>query len=223
MNSIKPIPLELWTSFLTDVRSQLSTHVFETWLRPVRCRDFTDGVITLEVRDQFSRDWLHDHYLDFIRDRLSNQLEQPVAVEWSINPNLQTDEPAPAIIDSEPSTVSDSIDSSPSHLRQLNKRYVFDSFVAGPSNQFAFAACKAVAETPGKVYNPLFLFGRTGLGKTHLASAIGHQILQDRRQCRVIYTSSEQFTNEVVNAVLGGKLIEFQAKYRNHCDVLVID
>ncbi len=110
-----------------------------------------------------------------------------------------------------------------SQHRTLNSRYTFDTFVCGPSNQFALAAARAVGSNPGQSYNPLFLFGRVGLGKTHLLSAVGHQILSEAPATQIVYTSSEQFTNEVVNAVLGGKLEDFRAKYRNNCDVLLID
>ena len=213
-----------WERFLDTIQPVLSVHVFETWLRPIRCQGLINGVVTLEVRDQFSQDWLSDHYLDFIRDGLSKQIGESVAIEWSINPELKTKEaPEPIPISEKTPTVSDSIESDGGSRKQLNKRYVFGTFVAGPSNEFGYAACQAVAENPGKAYNPLFLFGKTGLGKTHLVSAIGHQILQGQEDLRVIYTSSEQFTNEVVNAVLGAKLAEFQKKYRTQCDVLLID
>jgi chromosomal replication initiator protein len=105
----------------------------------------------------------------------------------------------------------------------LNPRYQFETFVCGPSNQFAFAASKAVADKPGQSYNPLFLFGRVGLGKTHLVTAIGQHVLRANPATRVIYTSSEQFTNEVVNAVLGNKLEQLHQKYRDKCEVLLID
>ena len=215
---------ELWLDFLESVRSKLSSHVLETWLRPVRCNGLENGVVILEVRDQFFRDWLKDHYLDFIRNGLSQHLGQKITIDWHINPEMagrveesvpETEKPA--------ATVASSIDDGLEKRRQLNKRYVFDSFVCGPSNQFAFAACKAVAKNPGQSYNPLFIFGGVGLGKTHLLSAIGHRILQDRPRANVIYTSSEQFTNEVINAVLGSKLEEFRSKYRSNCDVILMD
>ena len=109
------------------------------------------------------------------------------------------------------------------YSKQFNTRYTFDTFIAGPSNQLAFAGSKAVAENPASSYNPLFLFGGVGLGKTHLISAIGQQILQDRPGARVIYTSAEQFVNEVIAAVRFSKLEEFHAKYRRNCDVILID
>jgi len=213
---------ELWRAFLESASAQVSSYVLETWLRPIRCVDYADGRIRLEVRDRFARDWLNDHYLDYIRDGLAQVLGEAPAVEWNINAELNpplatsaTETAAP-----EPTLEVPAVENR--HL-QLNARYTFSTFVSGPSNQFAVAACKAVAEHPAESYNPLFLFGCSGLGKTHLLSAIGHQILEDRPSTRIIYTSSEQFVNEVVNAVRFSKLDEFHAKYRRSCDVILMD
>jgi chromosomal replication initiator protein len=216
----------LWEDFLESVRPKLSSHVLETWLRPVRCTEFAGGKAVLEVRDQFFRDWLTDHYNDFIRDGLSAHAGEKVCIEWSINPAMgggRVEQSAASEQLPQPPTVAESINDGAEKRRPLNRRYIFDSFVCGPSNQFAFAACKAVAQNPGNSYNPLFIFGGVGLGKTHLLSAIGHQILTDNPKANVIYTSSEQFTNEVINAVLGSKLEDFRNKYRSNCDVILID
>lgn len=216
---------ELWLRFLATVRPKLSAHVVDTWLVPVRCSSYADSVVTLEVRDQFFKDWLTDHYLDFIRDGLSVEAGETVAIEWRVNPSLahgaQAAKPEP--LADETSGVSESIERGGERRRALNSRYVFETFVPGPSNQFAFAACKAVAENPASSYNPLFLFGGVGLGKTHLLSAIGHQVLRQKPDAKIIYTSSEQFMNEVINAVRFSKLDEFHHKYRKNCDVLLMD
>ncbi len=217
---------DLWVDFLESVRNKISRHVLETWLRPVRCSHFEKGTVVLEVRDQFLRDWLKDHYLDFIRNGLAEHLGEKISIDWRINPDMpgREEETAAETEREEPQpTVAESINDGQEKRRHLNKRYVFDSFVCGPSNQFAFAACKAVAKNPGQSYNPLFIFGGVGLGKTHLLSAIGHRILQDNPRANVIYTSSEQFTNEVINAVLSSKLEEFRSKYRSNCDVILMD
>jgi chromosomal replication initiator protein len=218
-------PEDLWQGFLTQVQGKLSSYVLETWLKPVRCTTFENGTVTLEVRDQFFRDWLADHYLDFIRNELSAISGETLAIEWAVSPEPRqqtTVSVAPAHIEDEGSGVSESIDHSEKR-RQLNPRYVFETFVPGPSNQFAFAACKAVAENPALSYNPLFIFGGVGLGKTHLLSAIGHHILKQKPDTRIIYSSSEQFMNEVINAVRFSKLDEFHHKYRKNCDVLLMD
>ncbi len=216
-------PSAVWTAFIQAAEPQISRHVLETWLKPIRCLSIAAGTAILEVRDQFARDWLNDHYIDFIREGLERAANDNLAIEWVINPKRGAEAELPRELPAEESSVTDSIDQDESRRRQLNPRYVFETFVSGPSNAFAFAACRAVAENPAGAYNPLFIFGGVGLGKTHLLSAIGHQILRDRPRTRIIYTSSEQFVNEVINAVRFSKLDEFHAKYRRHCDVILMD
>ena len=234
----------IWESFLSEHEPSLSSHVLNTWLRPIRFEGLQNSTITLAVRDQFFRDWLSDHYVDFIVEGLSKKIGTPVTIEWEIDPDLVQNEPPETETSTSPEKEEEvpednkenepdlaspkpiqSLGNStrPKRYNQLNSRYKFDAFVCGPSNEFALAATKAVASNPGQSYNPLFLFGRVGLGKTHLLSSVGHQILIHNPKAKVVYTSSEQFTNEVVNAVLGGKLEDFRVKYRNNCDVLLID
>jgi chromosomal replication initiator protein len=227
----------LWQSFLDALRPKISNHVIDTWLKPVRLISYTRGIATLQVRDQFFKDWLTDHYLDLIKTGLTQVSGEPVIIDWDLNPELGSSSKEIPVLETSvlaqpavghpaspsPVSVRESLDDGAEHTRQLNKRYLFSQFVCGPSNEFAFAACKAVADNPGVNYNPLFIFGGVGLGKTHLLSAIGHQILESKPESRIIYTSSEQFTNEVINAVLGGRLDDFRAKYRTMCDVLLID
>lgn len=223
---------ELWNGFLAAAAGKISAHVIDSWLSPIRCARYENSTVYLEVRDQFARDWVRDHHIDFIREELSAVAGETVAVDWIINPELRlADAPSmeedPAASQPAPQRttvgVTETVDSQQRESRQLNSRYIFDTFVAGPSNQFAFAACKAVAENPAVSYNPLFLFGGVGLGKTHLLSAIGHQILKDKPRSRIIYTSSEAFVNEVINAVRFSKLDEFHNKYRRNCDVFLVD
>lgn len=213
--------VDAWERFLARIENKLSAHVVDTWLRPVYVARIENGTATLEVRDQFARDWLVDHYLDFLRDGLSQEVGEPLAIEWVINA-ARFAAPAAAMVE-ETSVSETAEDVGSERRRQLNPRYLFETFVAGPSNQFALAACRAVAENPAASYNPLFIFGGVGLGKTHLLCAIGHQILRDRPQTRIIYTSSEQFVNEVINAVRFSRLDEFHAKYRRNCDVFLVD
>ncbi len=209
-------PEELWRAFLVHAKERVSGHVYETWLKPLRCAEIAGETVRLEVRDQFSRDWLCDHYCDFIRDGLAELLGAAIAVDLVVNPALAVrSEPDPE----EPQQV----ESTKERRVHLNPRYIFSSFVSGPSNQFALAAARAVADKPALSYNPLFLFGGTGLGKTHLLSAIGHQVLASKPEAKIIYTSSEQFMNEVVNAVRFSTMDAFHQKYRRNCDILLID
>jgi chromosomal replication initiator protein len=216
-------PQGIWKAFLDASKDKISKHVFDTWLAPVRATALTETTLTLEVRDQFFRDWLNDHYLDFIRSGLKQLTQQELAIDWVTNPTPVTHD-APGIEFSEQEAQHAQAASAPSASQlQLNPRYEFDSFVPGRSNEFAFAACKAVADKPALAYNPLFLFGGTGLGKTHLLNAIGHEILKKQPRVRILYTTSEQFVNEVINGVRFNKLDEFHNKYRRSCDVLLMD
>ncbi|MEE8409761.1 MAG: chromosomal replication initiator protein DnaA [Myxococcota bacterium] len=216
-------PKQAWGAFLESIGPEISGHVLETWFKPIRCLELAGDTAVLEVRDRFSRDWLNDHYIDFLRERLSAIVGTTLAIEWVLNPERAIPDESIEALPDEPSSVSESIHPSHDRGRQLNSRYVFDTFVAGPSNQFALAACKAVAENPAVSYNPLFVFGGVGLGKTHLLCAIGHYILKEKPRSRIIYTSSEQFMNEVVEAVRFSKLPEFHARYRRNCDVILMD
>lgn len=291
----KPSPSSLWERFLRAIEPKLSAHVIDNWLRPVRCANFDGEIVTLEVRDEFFRNWLSDHYLDFVRDHLVEILHSPVSVALLVNTSLpggvtagQSDRPegaanskpaSPEASDaSEPpptprsrkknsrhaaanndvASLAPTVKEAPSSpytnapsqsrgadksrkrkggkrtaadaaleaslgQRQLNERYTFDRFVEGPSNHFASAACRAAADNPGHSYNPLFIFGGVGLGKTHLLSAIGHHIRSKDKTARVHYTSSEQFTSDVINSVLSSRLEEFRERTRDGIDVLLMD
>ena len=237
---------ELWVGFINSIRQSLSNHVIQTWLEPALCVGNDGTTFQLAVRDSFARDWLANHYLAFIHDGLTRFTGHETVVELHVVPELflntdaedtdldENEEPeatnlglvAPEDeeeLSSPIRIVRESLDPDRASTRQLNARYTFDQFVCGPSNQFAYAATKAVAGKPGQSYNPLFIFGGVGLGKTHLLTAIGHQVLRERPGARVVYTTAEQFTNEVVHAVMGGKLEEFRSKYRKNADLLLID
>ena len=228
-------------SFIDSIRGKLSGHVVQTWLEPTLCTGLAEATLELAVRDSFARDWLTNHYLEFIRDGLTQFRAQSTVVQLVVAPELfvtPDEEPLVDELECEEETLShtsatpgsppvrvvhESIDPARDGGRQLNYRYTFDEFVIGPSNQFAHAATRAVAAKPGQSYNPLFIFGGVGLGKTHLLTAIGHHVLAEKPGARVVYTTAEQFTNEVVHAVMGGELEEFRSKYRKNADLLLID
>jgi chromosomal replication initiator protein len=268
----KPDPSALWKQFLRVVEPKLSAHVIDNWLRPVRCTGFDGEIVTLEVRDDFFRNWLLDHYFELLRSHLADLVHAPISVVVTVQAaatantaaakgakagapepparapaakagaetgptagrsrpaNDDRDRPQPPKLPAnkrrgkaKKSSAADlALEASLKH-RPLNDRYTFERFVEGPSNHFASAACRAAAENPGHSYNPLFIFGGVGLGKTHLLSAIGHHIRGRDRQARVHYTSSEQFTSDVINAVLSGRLEEFRERTRDGIDVLLID
>jgi chromosomal replication initiator protein len=220
---------QLWPSVLVAIEKRVSPKNFGTWVRPLKFVGQEGNTVYLGVPDRFTRDWIKDHgFKDIIQEEFSSLAPQEVRVvlrilespgpEQSSTPDPEAAQ-APEV---QPATES-AVGSSPVRDVGLNPRYTFDQFVVGPSNQLAYAAAMNVAENPGTTYNPLFLYGGAGLGKTHLLNAIGHQILRDRPGARVIYTSTETFVNEFISTIRFMKTDEFRNKYRGNCDVLLID
>ena len=216
----------LWERALDDLRGRLSADSFETWLAPVQCEGIADEVVTLRIPNRFFQDWLSAHYLDLILDTLRRESgEAGLRVRWEVDENLQerVSEPPP-----EPAITKAHSPSRPPSAghrvtADLNPKYSFDNFVVGPSNQLAHAASVAAGTEPGKRYNPLFIYGGVGLGKTHLVNAIGHRITADRPNVRILYLSAERFTNEFIWALQNHRINEFRERYRSNCDVLLMD
>jgi chromosomal replication initiator protein len=176
--------------------------------------------ITLEVANEFYEIWLKDNYLGVLQDALAIPAGRRLQVKFRINGQLTPSAPAPTRI---AKTVEPAVERAVSHSDLiLNPKNTFDTFVVGANNNFACAAARAVAEAPGKSYNPLFLYGGTGLGKTHLLHAIGQHVAGNKKGARVAYVSSEKFTNEYIDSLQNNKLVTFRKKYRQ-TDVLLID
>lgn len=215
-------PLQLWQHILKILSNELNNDMsFNTVLKPSRLAALNDGRAVIEVPNDFIKSVIERRYLNLIKDIFNSVLKQNTSVEVRINPTgfdselVQENLP---ISDDTSEVKSFSDDLTPS----LNQKYTFDTFVVGNSNRFAHAASQAVAESPAKAYNPFFIYGGVGLGKTHLMHAIGHYILQQDPNCKVVYLSSEKFTNELINSIRDDKNVEFRNKYRT-IDVLLID
>ena len=220
---------ELWERALQDLRGQLSAENFETWLAPVRCVKADPESLVLRIPNRFFQDWISAHYLPMVLDSLARETGRPIEkVEWEVDEGLQ-DEVLPPPPSPEPlpaaSTKSTARIPGPEArvTADLNPKYSFDSFVVGPSNQLAHAASIAAGTEPGKRYNPLFIYGGVGLGKTHLVNAIGHRISADNPKARILYLSAERFTNEFIWSLQNHRINEFRARYRDGCDVLLMD
>ena len=205
---MKKDELELLNNAKNLLKEEMANISFTTWINPLEIKEMTDKRIVLLVSTKFQKDVIQKKYLDLIKNTfsyLTNKeyeittycTEESGAVESSTRQNLNS-------------------------LTGLNPNYTFDSYVVGSNNRFAQAAALAVAEAPATSYNPLFLYGGVGLGKTHLMQAIGNQILQDFSDKKVLYVTSEKFTNEFINCIKDNKNEEFRNKYRN-MDVLLID
>jgi chromosomal replication initiator protein len=203
--------MDTWQTVLEIVEKKINQQSYNTWFKPTQLVKHDEKALYVRVPNAFFQDWLNDH-IDVVLDAAR------LAGMGSVNVVYITEKAPtePTIPSSQGRLDFDSIDNT------LNPKYTFDTFVVGSSNQFAHAAALAVAEKPSKAYNPLFLYGGVGLGKTHLMHAIGHMIKLNNKHLRLTYISSEKFTNEVINAIRYDKMLSFQERYRNN-DVLLID
>ena len=206
----------LWKEIEAHLKNRLGTTVFDTWLSPLKPRQINETTVVLEAPDDFFRDWVEKYYKVAIQEAIKQTSKQTIAVLLETNPQAQNMPSTPGLVKTKTSTPG------PSNNLPLNPRYTFENFVVGPSNRHAHAYSLAVAEAPAKVYNPLFIYGGVGLGKTHLMQAICNHIKQQTQGLRIYYIASERFTNELIDAIQHHSTAAFRQKYRN-VDVLVID
>ena len=223
------VTVTIWDQVLSRIEGQVGKHSFSTWFKPTSL--LTDGGNSLSIRvpNLLFVEWLPKHYsvvlaealrevgrgdakLVFVPDMAGASAEDNKAAAVLNSPSPEFEEPA----DTSPRRDADP------RAGSLIPRYTFDSFIVGPSNQFAHAACRAVAETPSRSYNPLFIHGGVGLGKTHLMHAIGHYVVQHHPGLSLLYISSERFMNEMINAVRFDRILDFRSRYRS-VDVLLVD
>jgi chromosomal replication initiator protein len=240
---------DVWNDILKFVENRLNKHIFDSWFRPIQLDERDDNEKVLYLRaGRVTKDWVTLYYADLLEQAVTSAKIGNYRVEWRIDPNETAEarfsempDPdffpaaeqsfaaaAAADVSSQSKTLSMSgggptnfLDLEPIE-NSLNPKYTFEKFVVGTSNQFAHAASLAAAETPGKTYNPLFIYGGVGLGKTHLMHAIGHSVKERNRHLRVSYITSEKFMNELINAIRYDKTQSFREKYRS-IDVLLMD
>ena len=213
----------MWNDALVYIQEKVPKQVFETWFTPVVLDRIEETTAYLAVPNKFFGEWLGEHYRDLLTEAVSAaQGGGHLDVSFVIN-NKATSSPSPSQQEHVPADTAGRgfVASRSKRGVQLNPKYTFKSFVVGAGNQFAHAACMAVAEQPAKAYNPLFLYGGVGLGKTHLLNAIGNY-LAERSDLRIAYLTTEQFTNEVINSIRYDKMIDLRKRYRN-VDMLMID
>ena len=207
---------EIWKQAVTLIDKRIDRHSFETWILPISPAAMDDATFTLGVPSKFFATWIEEHHQDIIREAIMEVTGQSLDLIFNI---LSTDSrPLEAVSEAPPQ---------PTRRRTadgtfLNPKYTFRSFVVGSSNKFAHAAALAVAEKPALAYNPLFIYGGVGLGKTHIMQAIGNHVLDTKFEIRVCYVSAEKFMNEMIYSIQHGSTISFRNKYRG-MDVLLID
>ena len=203
----------LWAQLLESISRKLPPAVFDSWVRPCRLLAVEGDHLRIGAPNPFSRDWLAQHHLDALQHAAQEVVGGNPRVTVVVDEAAATESP-PAVTPPRGGGAGTA--------EGLNPRYTFDTFVVGSSNQFAQAACQAVAELPSRAYNPLFIYGGVGLGKTHLLHAVGHQGVRLFPGMAVVYISSERFTNELINAIRYDRTAEFRARYRT-IDLLLID
>lgn len=234
---------KVWESVLSAIEKKVNHESFTTWFKPINFIRHDQNVIHLSVPDRVFEDWILNNYRDIFEEALeendlsANEIifdfaltyspqsavgEESVVKTWLGSPtNNNLDESIDPPKQPQKTTLTEFVDLEPLEF-PLNPRYTFDTFVVGSCNQFAHAAALAVAETPSKTYNPLFIYGGVGLGKTHLMCALGQRIKLNNRHLRLSYISAEKFMNELINAIRYDKTMTFREKYRS-IDILLID
>ncbi|MGD1075032.1 MAG: chromosomal replication initiator protein DnaA [Thermodesulfovibrionales bacterium] len=207
---------ETWDKCLSVIEKKVGVNLFELWFKPIKLSQLKEQNALMEIPNRFYKEWIEDYYPNLISDALEGVAGHPVTIKFKIAEK----------VDAELKKMDARLEGRKQRLANkgiyLNPKYTFENFITGPSNQFAHAAALAVTDSPGMSYNPLFVYGGVGLGKTHLITAIGNIIADKRREFNILFVSSEQFTNEVVAAVRHGKTEELKGKYRN-LDLLLID
>jgi len=210
---------KIWTKTTKQIRTLLNTETYNLWFSAVQPLSVNQSSITLEVPNEFSEVWLKDNYLELLQDALAQASGRKLKIKFKVAEGNGT-APAPAkATRSRKAAASRKVNEGD---LIFNPRNTFETFVVGSNNSFAHAAAMAVAQQPGKAYNPLFLYGGTGLGKTHLLHAVGQHVVATKKIAKVSYVSSEKFTNEYIAAIQENQLVKFRKKYRQ-TDVLLID
>ncbi|MGB7519878.1 MAG: chromosomal replication initiator protein DnaA, partial [Spirulinaceae cyanobacterium] len=216
-------PEKLWRQVLKRLQQQLSQPTFDTWIKPTQIQELDDNHAVIATPNPFARNWLQKHYINTIAEVIEDILGHPVEIKLvaakgdNVYAGVKKD-----IAWSMPVTNGRKEGNRGQKTTELNPKYVFSRFVVGANNRMAHAASLAVAEAPGREFNPLFLCGGVGLGKTHLMQAIGHYRLDIHQEAKVFYVSTEQFTNDLIAAIRQDSMESFREHYRA-ADVLLVD
>ena len=210
----------IWEQVLSRIETKVNRHSFYTWFKPTSFVADDGSSIRVRVPNGLFRDWLTKHYSAVLVEALGEVDRRGTAVSFVTDDGIP---PVPITVEVTPEVEPEPLLEEPeAQIGGLAPRYSFDTFIVGGSNQFAHAACRAVAEAPSRSYNPLFIYGGVGLGKTHLMHAIGHYVLNHLKTLKLTYISSERFMNEMINAVRYDRVLDFRERYRS-VDILLVD
>jgi chromosomal replication initiator protein len=219
-SSIRNNAESLWDAVARRLREALSEATFQTWFGAAEGSEFTDDFLVVSVPNEFTREWIESHFLDLLRATVRDVVGNERDVLLTVVDPLEALITEPSAAEAESELVETDEDSS--ELAGVNPKYTFDLFIIGSSNRFAHAAALAVAERPARAYNPLFIYGGTGLGKTHLLHAIAHYVARHSSHLSVFYVTSESFMNDFIDSLRDKRIDSFKQRYR-HYDVLLVD
>ena len=211
-------PAEAWSRLLDRAKMELPEQTFRTWLEPTEALRFDGNAIIVGAPDQFAADWNDSKHSELLSGYAPVALGHPLTVVFRVHEDRKA-RPQMDLFVAPPTGARSVVAGAQT---PLSERYTFEHFVIGKSNELAAAAAQAVAQAPGKLYNPLFLYGDTGLGKTHLMQAVAHDVLSRSPELRITYVGTEQFTNELVASIQGRTTNDFRRRYRE-TDMLLID
>lgn len=206
----------LWAQSQDKIKERIGSQSFDTWIKPVTALTVGDDSLTLKVPNHFFVEWLGEHYLNIMKEIVSDIFKKPLSIIL-VPPVGETSTVSPQRAER-----TDFVPAQLTNESGLRERYIFDTFVIGKSNEFAYATSFATAQDPGKLYNPLFIYGGVGLGKTHLMQAIGHFIKRKKPKAKVLYIPAENLMNEMIHAIQNRKMLEFKNRYRS-LDILLLD
>lgn len=213
---------EVWSRILDRARQEVSEQIFHTWLEPTEALDFDGKTLIVGAPDQFAADWNESKHTELLSSYAPIVLGHPLKVVFRVHEDRKRRSQMDLFVAPPANKVAPAKQQIKATAPALNARYTFEHFVIGKSNELAYAAADAVAQAPGKVYNPLFIYGDTGLGKTHLMHAVGHEIVRRLPETRVLYIGTEQFTNEYVAAIQSRSTPDFRRRFRE-TDLLLVD
>ncbi|GAB4297167.1 MAG: chromosomal replication initiator protein DnaA [Desulfuromonadia bacterium] len=212
----------IWQKVQANLETVLTPQSFTTWIRPIQYRQSNDTQIELSVPNRFILEWVSEKYIQLIQEAITTLAGNRYGIQFTIDEKGSQTTHTPEEKKAQEPNKKDKTGRNNAFTSNLYGKFTFDTFVSGSGNQFAYAASQAVANNPATSYNPLFIYGGVGLGKTHLLYAIGNQIIQNNREARIYYYTSETFMNEMINSIRNRKMEEFRNKFRK-ADVLLID
>ena len=213
---------EVWSRILDRARQEVSEQTFKTWLEPTEALEFDGKTIFVGAPDQFAADWNDSKHAELLANLAPIALGHPLRVVFRVHEDRKRRSQMDLFVAPPAQPIKSAQTNNSASTAPLSPRYTFDHFVIGKSNELAYAAADAVAQAPGKVYNPLFIYGETGLGKTHLMQAVAHEILRRTPSTRLLYIGTEQFTNEYIAAIQGRTTQDFRRRFRE-TDLLLVD